>query len=64
MFVVNLRNAMVQFDSEDDSREAVLMAVECINLALQRDPYGLGAQVFVDYENLQFEAVENVDEEE
>jgi len=64
MHVVNLYNVMVQFDSEKDTKEAILEAVELINAALQREPYGLGAQMFIDYDNLQFEAAEDVEEGE
>jgi len=51
-------------DDEDVTKEQVLEAVEIINLSLQREPYGLGAQLFVDYDNLDYDQFYENDLEE
>lgn len=58
MYICNLYNVTVQFDTELTSKEAVLEAIELINLALQREPYNLSAQVFVDSESLNYDVVD------
>ena len=65
MKVINLYNVMLQFDTEGKAdREDVLRCVEIINLSLQREPYGLGAQVFVDFENLDFEVADRFEDDD
>jgi hypothetical protein len=57
MHVCNLYNVTLQFDTELTSKEAVLEAVELINLALQREPYNLSAQIIVDTSSLSYDMV-------
>jgi|APCry1669189665_1035243.scaffolds.fasta_scaffold40201_1 hypothetical protein len=47
---ITIKNLTIQFDAEQTTSgtplEQARQAIEQINLALQREPYGLGAQIF------------------
>lgn len=47
MQYITINNLSIQFDGTDntDITKQALEAIELINLSLQRDPYGLGAQI-------------------
>lgn len=61
MHKCNLYDVLVQFDTELTSKEAILEAVELINLALQREPYNLAAQIFINPDSLNYDVVELYD---
>ena len=64
MYVVDVKNVTLQFDSPINSKEAVLEIVDLVNAILLRDQVNVNAQVIVDYENLEFEAEEDIEEGE
>lgn len=61
MKVINVYNLQLQIDADQITSgcpEAQgLKAVELINAVLQREPYGLGAQLFVYTEEVRFEEI-------
>lgn len=61
MHKCNLYDVLVQFDTELTSKEAILEAVELINLALQREPYNLAAQIFINPDSLNYDVFELYD---
>lgn len=59
MKVITVRRVDLQFDADQITRgtsaEQVRQAIEAINLALQREPFGLGAQLIVHRDEIEIE---------
>ena len=55
-------NTSLMFDVDQGDRQEILDAIDLINSALQREPYGLGAQIFYDPQTVAY-TVEDCDGE-
>ena len=64
MKVITIRRLDVQFDAGQITRgsaeQQARQAVDLINLALQREPFGLGAQLFAHRDEIEVESGESV----
>lgn len=65
MKVITIRRLDLQFDANQltsGSAEAqAAQALELINLTLQREPFGLGAQLFVHRDEIEVESTNHTD---
>ena len=63
MKVITIRRLDVQFDAGQITRgsaeQQARQAVDLINLALQREPFGLGAQLFAHRDEIEVESRES-----
>lgn len=68
MKTIQIKNLVIQFDSNSESEESVKeqvqSAIDQINGVLQREPYGLGAQILSSgLDDSDIEVIEQEDEE-
>ena len=65
MKVITIRRLDLQFDADQITRgsaeQQAAQALDLINLTLQREPFGLGAQLFAHRDEIEVEASENAD---
>ena len=63
MKVITLRRLDLQFDAgqitHGPPEQQARQAVDLINLALQREPFGLGAQLFAHRDEIEIESAES-----
>ena len=65
MKIITIRRLDLQFDANQvthgSAEQQARQAVDLINLTLQREPFGLGAQLFAHRDEIEVEAGENTD---
>ena len=65
MKTITIRRLDLQFDANQITKGSVELqasqALELINLTLQREPFGLGAQLFAHRDEIEVESGENSD---
>ena len=65
MKTITIRRLDLQFDANQvtkgSTEQQARQALELINLALQREPFGLGAQLFAHRDEIEVESGENID---
>ena len=65
MTTITLRRLDLQFDADQithgSAEQQARQALDLINLALQREPFGLGAQLYAHPDGIEVETGENTD---
>ena len=65
MKVITVRRLDLQFDAgqitHGSAERQARQAVDLINLTLQREPFGLGAQIFVHRDEIEIESADRED---
>lgn len=65
MKTITIRRLDLQFDAHQvttgSTEQQARQALELINLTLQREPFGLGAQLFAHRDEIEVESGENTD---